>query len=603
MKPSFNMSWAVVPACGRAAGAAYRRVLTVLLMVCALSPLAWAQANREMAVYLYASPITTQFYKQNGALYDTFKDRWKTYFRQTGTPFQEVTRDQLLAGLPRGALVLASAVLLDAKERAAIEKYADQGNALLATWATGARDGKGHWTGYGFLEKLFGLKVTGTVKLEDNERFFNTFGDGTLTWGVPGGYRFFLGEVAETPLRIQADNLSARLFNWVRYPGAKDTNGGMSFIEKGASRRVFIGFPESSWEFDSGAKLPKLLDGVMAWLRRQVIVTKAAWPNGRYSAQLLEMDTEDQYPNALNFARELDKAGIRGTFYSLTTVALKYRDIVDQLSKKHEIGYHGEVHFGYKGKPVDVQEERIRAMVGDMKNIVGSQALAGVTGFRAPTESWDVNTELLLHKVGVRHHVADPASTEARMPFFSLSDPKWTSENAIVVLPRTQMDDLNYLGLKVDNARASALIRMDFDYLHEAGVLGVLSVHSQNYGPKGLMTFLTPPYVQRLQEHRKDVWAASGGEIATWWRNRERVRLQPGPLLGDEFHFTVQGPGDVKGLTLLITHPAQNKAPTDVSASRANAPTPRIQKVDAWRSFLVFEMAVPPGDYTYSVRF
>lgn len=561
-----------------------------------------AQAQSAEPVYLYASPITTQFYKQNGAVYDTFKDRWKTYFRQTGTAFKEVSRDQLLAGLPKGTLVLASAVLLDKPERDAIERFAQTGN-LLATWASGARNGKGQWEGYAWLEKLFDFKVQGVVKIEDNERFLNTFGDGPLTWAVPGGYRFFLGEIAETPLRIQAKNLGGRLFNWIRYPQLPETNGGMAFSEKGSSRRVYLAFPESSWEFDSGGKLPKLFDGVMAWLQRRSIVSLAAWPNGAHSAQLLEMDTEDQYPNAINFAKVLDEAKIRGSFYSLTSVALKFRDIVDQLALKHEIGYHGEVHFGYKGKPPEVQQERIDRMQADMKNIVGSQGLAQVSGFRAPTESWDATTEVLLHKAGVRHHVADPAASEARMPFFSLSDPKWTPDNAIVVLPRTQMDDLNYLGLKVDLDKASQLIRMDFDYLHEAGALGVLSVHSQNYGPKGLMTFLTPPYVKRLQEHRREVWAASGEEIAAWWRARARVRLQPGPLLGDKVHFSVQGPGEIKGLTLLITHPAQGKAPQDVGGSGPHMPTPRLLKVDDWRTFAVFEMPLPPGDYSYSVRF
>jgi hypothetical protein len=88
-----------------------------------------------------------------------------------------------------------------------------------------------------------------------------------------------------------------------------------------------------------------------------------------------------------------------------------------------------------------------------------------MSGFRAPTESWDETTEKLLRKVGVRHHVADPASSESRVPGFSAAEPTLSTEDAIVVMPRTQMDDLNYKGMRLSLEKASESIRLDFDYL------------------------------------------------------------------------------------------------------------------------------------------
>jgi hypothetical protein len=127
-------------------------------------------------------------------------------------------------------------------------------------------------------------------------------------------------------------------------------NGGIAFHEQGNSRRVYLGFAESSWEYDERLVLPRLMDSVIAWLRHKPMVYKSAWPDSALSAQLLEMDTEDKFSNALNFAAELDASGIRGTFYCLTSLAVKNRDIVKKLSEKHEIAYHGEVHVGFKGK-------------------------------------------------------------------------------------------------------------------------------------------------------------------------------------------------------------------------------------------------------------
>ena len=554
-------------------------------------------------IYFYQSPITAAFFSANKTSYDGLRVRWREYLRTFyGKAYKEATRESLLAGLKPGVLILGSAVLLDDKERKAINAFADAGGSVLATWGTGARNARGQWTGYGFIEDLFQMKVVGQVT-EPDERFLNVFGDHPLTWASPGGLRIYMGEVAETPLRVNSTDLAARYFNWQRFPTAKKTSGGIAFTEKNGSRRVYLGFSESSWEYDSRLELPTMLDSVISWLRHEPRVFKAAWPNLATSAQLLEMDTEDKFPNALNFAAQLDAANIRGTFYALTGVALKYGDVVRKLAEKHEIAYHAEVHVGFKGKSLSAQQERLTTMANEMKNIVGSRMQAKVTGFRAPTESWDENTERLLRKMGIRHHVADPAASDARIPTFSRSEPSLSTEDAIVVLTRTQMDDLNYQGFKFSDEKASELLALDFDYLHEAGALGILSVHSQNYAPDGLMARLTPAYIKRLQEHREDVWAASGEEIEAWWRARERVIHKPFKSLGTELVFEVREPANVRGLKFLVTHPTANVALKSVAALAPGAPVPEFKKLDAYLSAIIFKQELKAGQYAYKLGF
>ncbi len=554
-------------------------------------------------VYLYASPITSVFFKENGASYDTLKQHWREYFRPYGGSYREVSRTSLLAGLKPGVLVLGSAILLDVQERKAINAFVDAGGSILATWGTGARNGKGQWAGYDFVEDLLQMKITGKVTNENAEHFLNTFGDSPLTWALPGGDRIFLGEVAETPLRVDSPRLAARYFDWQRYPAAKSTNGAIAFLEKGGSRRVYFGFAESSWEYDDRLELPKMLDAIMAWLKREPSVYKAAWPNGDLSAQLLEMDTEDKYFNAVNFARDLDEAKLRGTFYSLTSVATKNKDIVKKLAEKHEIGYHAEIHFGFKGKAPEVQQERLNKMVAEMQDIVGVRALPKVTGFRAPTESWDENTEKQLRKLGIRHHVVGPNASEDRMPFFSRSELGVGPEDALVVLPRTQMDDLNYQKLKLSIAEASELITLDFDYLNESGALGVLSVHSQNYAADGLMAKLTPPYIKRLQQHREDIFVASGEEIEAWWRARDRVtqKVEKGPAT--KLVFDVRSPGNVKGVTFFVTHAVAEAVLKAVKPTKPDTPQPELKRIDAYRSAIIFRQELKAGRYEYSLEF
>jgi hypothetical protein len=139
--------------------------------------------------------------------------------------------------------------------------------------------------------------------------------------------------------------------------------------------------------------------------------------------------------------------------------------------------------------------------------------------------------------------------------------------------------------------------------LHEAGALGVLSVHSQNYGPEGLMAQLTPPYIKRLQEHHTDVWTVSGEEIAAWWRARERVVSDPYKGTVNSFSFDVRAPGKVKGVKFFISHPAANLKLKSVKPTSPNAPQPELKAIDAFRSAIIFPMELKVGHYAYSFEF
>ncbi len=594
-------------------GAGFWHWLRWAISTCLLSVTAWIDVGHAAVpqpldlVYLYSSPITSAFFSANGTSYDGLKQRWREYFRPYGRAFREVSHGDLVAGLKPGVLVLGSAALLDEPERKAIRLFAEKGGSVLVTWGTGVRDARGHWAGYGFIEDLLQMKVSSDAtdqdKGENSARFLNTFGDGPLTWAIPAGERIFLGQVAETPIRVESPRLAARYFGWERYPAPKNGNGAIAFLEQGASRRVYFGFSESSWEYDERIQLPNLVDAVMAWLKHETSIYKAAWPNGILSAQLLEMDSEEKYLNALDFSRDIESANLRGTFYSLTSVARQHPDLVHKLSEKHEIGYHGEVHVGYKGKTADEQRKRLNVMVSEMQDAVGSLALPRVTGFRAPTESWDVNTEKTLRKLGVRHNVTGPSASEGRLPFFSESEPALKPADAIVGLPRTQMDDLNLLGLRVSTDKASELIMLDFDYLREAGALGVLSIHSQNYSTGDLMTKITPPYIKRLQQRTDDVWTATGTEITDWWQARERVVYRPVRGTGNRLSFEVRDPGKVKGLTFFVTHPALGAGPRSIAAVTPNAPLPELKRIDAFRTAVIFKQELNAGSYAYSLDF
>jgi hypothetical protein len=197
-------------------------------VLCCLIGLGVGQAEVKAAtvqplepVYLYSSPLTAAFFSSNGSNYDALKTRWREYLRSFyGNANREVSRDSLLAGLKPGVLILGSAILLDDKERKAIQTFADAGGSILVTWGTGARNGKGQWAGYGFIEDLLKMKVLGPVTPKDDLGFINTFGDHPVTWGLPGGQRIFFGKYRRNALARSVLQSGGSLFRLAAIPRA-----------------------------------------------------------------------------------------------------------------------------------------------------------------------------------------------------------------------------------------------------------------------------------------------------------------------------------------------------------------------------------------------
>lgn len=576
--------------------AVYSTFMAFLLWLCAVS------CHAAESIFLYQSPLTTAFFAQNGASYDALLLRWQQHLNENHhNEFRQVNRRQLLNGLPPGVLILSSAVLLDEEERKAIRHYVNNGGNILATWGTGARDGRGKWSGYAFLSSIFDVQIDGSVKREENDWFLNLHGDSPLTWSYPAGKRLFLGKTAESPLRFQAKNRTAVYLDWARMPTNDVPIGAISYSEHRGSRRVYFGFSESSWEYTSTDEFSPLLESTLNWLLHKPQTFLAAWPNGFLSAHLLEMDTEDQFTNAERFARDLESARTRGTFYSLTSISRKHPDLVKRLATRHEIGYHADVHYGFKGKSEEEQTRRIKSMIFQMRESTEEELATKITGFRAPTESYDQVTERVLRQNGIKHHVTESSATDARLPYFSAAESGLNREDMVICLPRTQADDLNYESFRFSHEKTKDSMLRELKILMEMGGLGVLSVHSQNYGEDGSMAYAMPYYVKHLANKPTQAWVVTGGEIASWWRARDRIKIRRAK--GNEIEFSVASPGNVNGATLIVTPPSQSQTlKTVVSLNSQGAPSFRIMQLDEFRSAIIFE-SLNAGDYKFRLQF
>jgi peptidoglycan/xylan/chitin deacetylase (PgdA/CDA1 family) len=263
------------------------------------------------------------------------------------------------------------------------------------------------------------------------------------------------------------------------------------------------------------------------------------------------------------------------TFFALTSLGKKFPDVLTQLERKHEIGFHGDIHIGFKDQTVALQEQRIKNMFAEMRSVLPDTA--AMTGFRAPVEGYDATTEKLLQHYGVRYHVADPNRSEGRLPKMAQLEGVDLEED-IVVLPRTQRDDINLYWEKLPVDQLSKAMSNDAALVLENGGLSLLSVHSQNFGTDSALYKALPAHLLYLKR------------VASRFTGK---RL--------EFDVSVVGKSPVRGGTVLVMLP-QKGATAKVHSTKTTGMKPTVVRLDPYRAAVIFD-ALPPGNYSYQVTF
>lgn len=555
-------------------------------------------------VVLYTSPVTRAYFSKIGGNYDTLLTPWREYFKSRNREVTEVDDLFKLRGFSHGVLILPSTVAIGEGERAEIASFRKRGGSVLSTWAAGTRNGNGDWEGWQFLETL-GVKTLGEVPVESEARQLILTGESPLSHTHPSGQRIWMSKTSEALLRFKGDRVAARFMNWARViDDSSRDEGAIIYSETpsssvASSRAVAFAFSETSWESHPFMAYG-FIDDTLKWLLRESVVVKSAWPSGKQFAEVIEMDTEEGFPNALPFGNLLRTTlDYRPTFYALTSVAKNFPEVLTQLASGFEIAYHGDVHDGFKGQLAPLQEQRILNMKQQLASVLPE--VKRITGFRAPTEGYDQVTERLLQKYGIRHHAVDPQRTEGRIPeFLKQEDVELT--DSIVLLPRTQRDDINLSRQNLNVEQTVKALIDDFDLAMGTGALGWLSVHSQNFKPDDVLFKAMPTFLNHVKENKESMWLATAGQVSDWWRERDRFKIayqQLGQRL--EFNVTVTGNKPVTGGSLTVMLPQKGVLPT-VRALKIGMKEPVVRKIDDYRSSIVFE-TLDPGNYAYLVTF
>ena len=567
------------------------KLTRILLLILALA----AAPAVAGPVVLLRSDTTEAFFLANGGHYEMLISPWRQFFARQGIEARELRAEQLGSIKEPGVLILASTVALADTERAAIRARLAAGWSVLGTWASGVRDGKGEWSGYGFIDELFSARVQPELTVTKDESFLLPYGETPLTLRVNAGKRIYLQPTPEVMLRVRARNAAARYGNWMRettQPGA--LLAAMAFDERDGARRAYFGFAETSW-IAAPADVDQILLGTLDWLQHKPLIAKAAWPYPHQAALLMEMDTEDKFDNSLRFAAMLERQGLRGTFYAVTSEAARFPKVLKRLAGRHEIAYHADVHDGFAKLAPARQDARLKGMIKQLKNLLPDVTTA--TGFRAPLEEYDATTEQLLRANGLRHHAASPGARDDVLPGFSTAEKGLPADKALVVLPRTWLDDMNLRkSSRLENEAAAQMVLTQLDDTLAMRGFGLLSIHTQQFFAGSPVEHATQRLLQDLPKRGAVLWTAPAESIASWWRDREAAQVssteEPGRV-----RITINAARPVQALQLVLIPPGAGEP-------RLEAPTleARLEKLDAQRYAIVLP-AVPSGKSELTVAF
>jgi peptidoglycan/xylan/chitin deacetylase (PgdA/CDA1 family) len=546
-------------------------------------------------VVLLRSDTTEAFFVANGGHYDMLITPWRQFFARQGIEARELRAEQLASVNEPAVLVLASTVALSEAERDAIRARLAAGWSVLGTWASGVRDGKGEWSGYGFIDELFSARVQPDLSATKDESFLLPYGETPLTLRLNAGKRIYLQPTPEAMLRVRARNAAARYGNWMRettQPGA--LLAAVAFDERDGARRAYLGFAETSW-IAAPADVDQVLLGALDWLQRKPLIAKAAWPYPHQAALLLEMDTEDKFDNSLRFAAMLERQGLRGTFYAVTSEAARFPKVLKRLAARHEIAYHADVHDGFAKLAPQRQDARLKGMIKQMKNLLPDVRTA--TGFRAPLEEYDATTEQLLRANGLRHHAASPGARDDVLPGFSSAEAGLPADKALVVLPRTWLDDMNLRkSSRLENNAATEMVLTQLDDTLAMRGFGLLSIHTQQFFAGSPVERATQRLLQELPKRGALLWTAPAESIVRWWRDREAAQVSTSVEAG-RVRVTINAARPVQALQLVLIPPRAGEPRLETPGLDA-----RIEKLDEQRYAVVLP-AVPSGKSELSVAF
>ena len=278
----------------------------------------------------------------------------------------------------------------------------------------------------------------------------------------------------------------------------------------------------------------------------------------------------------------VERHGVRPTLAVTAIATLRHPDIMRALQDRGaEMAAHGYVHNDYASLSAEQQRRQMQAARTTLEGL----GLA-IRGWRCPYSRWNGDTLTALVAAGFEYDATPvyhwPAYQRERIPlseeakedyqrFIDLSSAHDalthvvlpTLVEGLVQLPMSIPQDedmVDRLHLDIDSM-SRVWIRMIRD-TRERGEIFVMCVHPER------AALVAASLDAALDEARRmgDVWIAPCGEIADWWRARDKAQMTVEPAAHGCWRIAVTGPDAME--TTYASYTLTGEGTITVPASR-----------------------------------
>src|SRR5688572_1255898 len=518
----------------------------------------------SLRVAVVRDTAAASYYDSPRAL-DSIVSAWRRELTAIGAQIVDDTRSA-------DVLIVPSSPCLTIGTREAIERAATRGQGLIVTGQAGVYDAGCRRIGYGL---VVGLSEAARVELlEPRSMVYVVLPAGSpLTTDIPPGARIELNPARQVALRHPARE--AYYADYALQPQPAHhmplVDGAISRGTRGNARVVYWGFElrdvyPRSW---NAAVVRLLVRNSVAWAGRVPLASIEPWPHGKRAAASFAQDVEYQFVNARHAADSLRAAGVPATYFLTSKYATHYKRLTRELAKVGEIGSHTETHLRLGGAPADIQRARLRKTQRHLRRFVD----APVAGLRPPEEQFDVATMAAWLAAGGSYMMGVNDRRAAAPELLQVG------EDTMLLLSRVADDDvaLTAPGRLPDARIAETQFMRDLQQVRALGGLYLFSYHSQLLARPELVGVVAR--VARAAAADTSIWIATTGDIAVWWRARDRVRIETRSK-PNALEVLVHNRGDdlVTGSVARVTL-ADARRVLAVNAPRLTAPTGTLRLV------------------------
>jgi hypothetical protein len=456
---------------------------------------------------------------------------------------------QIVAVPDADVLVVPQAVCLGPVQRRQIQAHLAKGRGIITTGAVGAYDGVCTPLRDTLVASLLGIghgAIRPAPRRQNDAHYAVLLGESVLGAHMPPGARIEFSPAGQI---VFLSNAREMLYcDFLRTP----MNAGRPFFDAaalraavGPGRVVAFGFSPTDlvgeWSQDIGRIV---VSNALQWSAGHMIFQMAPWPEGKKAAAVMAIDVEADFQNARDALDALAAYKLPGTAFIVGSLAEADPITTQRLIRTFEIGTHTQRHL-----PLDTLTDVGQAEeLANSKRVAERLARRPVPGFRPPEERFTFETLQIWADLGGRYVFASNNGRAAGPEIIPLLP------DSIILLGRVSEDDYEMLDRSKirDRAEMSHLLVSQVGESIAYRGLYMFSYHSHMMSQKEL----TPVLQELASKLRRtpEIWTATAGEVADWWRGRAAVHLVTA-LDGRSATLTNTGPHEFIGGRLVIDAP------------------------------------------------